>query len=131
MTNVHYENLGRVCHGGVSLSPSDQMYQCLQGYGPIQTYVHKALRGLEDRILEIDWEETTPPPPESSTGRLPPRKRLEQELAKLKPRPPEWFWVRLKPPETDEGDEILREFLGRSSSMMSRVVVSGTAQSTE
>ena len=87
------------------------MYQCLQGYGPIQTYVHKALRGLEDRILEIDWEETTPPPPESSTGRLPPRKRLEQELAKLKPRPPEWFWVRLKPPETDEGDEILREFL--------------------
>lgn len=111
LANLHYENLGKVCGGGVTLSPSQQMFQCLLGYGHLKDYLNKALLGFENLVREIEWERAEPPTGSNSSTHLSPRRRLEREIAKLHPKGREWVWVRLKPLETEEGDAVLQEFL--------------------
>lgn len=110
MTNLHYENLGRLAEGAVTLSPSQQMMQCLIGYGPLQQYLRRARQGLENLIREIECAPVGPPGEEDS-AKLSPRRRLERELAKLRPKGKELVWVQLKPLATEEGGVVFREFL--------------------
>lgn len=110
MANLHYENLGRLSESPATLSPSQQMRQCLLGFGPVQYYLRKARDGLERLIREIDCA-PVPPPGDTETARLSPRRRLERKLAKLQPKGKELAWVQLRPAETEEGDAVFREFL--------------------
>ena len=110
MTNLHYENLGWIAESPVTLSPSQQMMQCLLGYGPIQQYLRHARQGLENLVREINCIPVGPPSEEDST-KLSPRRRLERELAKLRPKGKEMEWVQLRPLATEEGDAVFREFL--------------------
>ena len=99
MANLHYENLGRLSETRTSLSPSQQMVQCLLGFGPLQHYLRKARDGLEHLVREIDCAPVDPPE-DTETANISPRRRLERELAKLRPKGKELAWVRLKPLET-------------------------------
>lgn len=110
MTNLHYENLGRMAESPVTLSASQQMMQCLLGYGPIQQYLRRARQGLENLIREINCKPVDPPVEEDS-ARLSPRGRFERELAKLRRVGKELAWVQLEPLATEAGDGIFREFL--------------------
>jgi hypothetical protein len=111
LANLHYENLGKVCGSGVTLTPSQQIIQCLLGYGYLRDYLNKALRGFENLVTEIEWERAEPPTESTSSIHLSPRRRVEREIAKLRPERRDWVWVRLKPLESEEGDVVLQEFL--------------------